>query len=164
MDYGELNNQRVLALAKAHDCTVEQVNTALDRHPIEIDRDLFLKRTLALELMRLDELETAFEGKALRDKDVASGLLLVKFAKRRQIVLGLAAPAGHAVTIVHKEAVEQKTSTERIAAAIARIRGESKPPPEAHEVVPSLCPIAHRRVIRKSLILFSIVGLDPSPP
>jgi hypothetical protein len=29
------------------------VHAALDRHPIELDRDRFLKRTLALELMRL---------------------------------------------------------------------------------------------------------------
>jgi urease beta subunit len=50
MDYGELKNQRVLALARAHDCTVEQAHM----HLIQIDRDLFLKRTLALELMRLD--------------------------------------------------------------------------------------------------------------
>jgi hypothetical protein len=126
MDYGELNNQRVLALAKAHDCTVEQVHEALDQHPVSTDRDCFLKRTLALELMRLDQLEMAFEDKVIRDKDVASGLLLVKIAERRQVLLGLAAPAGHAVTIIHKEPIEHQTSTEKIAAAIARIRGEPK--------------------------------------
>jgi len=73
MDHGELNNPRVHAIARAHDCTVDQVNAALDRHPIELDRDRFLKRTLALELMRLDQLEMAFEGKAIRDRDVAAG-------------------------------------------------------------------------------------------
>ena len=49
MDHGELNNPRVHANAGAHDCKVNQVNAALDRHPIELDRDRYLKRTLALE-------------------------------------------------------------------------------------------------------------------
>jgi hypothetical protein len=42
-------------VARNHDCTVAEVNAALDRHPIELDRDRFLRRTLALELHRLDE-------------------------------------------------------------------------------------------------------------
>ncbi len=86
MDNGELNNRRVLALAKAHDCAAAQAHKALDAHPVSTDRDTFLKRTLALELMRLDQLEMAFEDKAIRDKDVASGLLLVKIAERRQVL------------------------------------------------------------------------------
>jgi hypothetical protein len=32
---------------------------ALDHHPIELDRDTFLKRTLAMELVELDELQQA---------------------------------------------------------------------------------------------------------
>jgi hypothetical protein len=38
---------------------------ALDRHPIEIDRDTFVKRTLAMELVELDEQQQAFREKAL---------------------------------------------------------------------------------------------------
>src|SRR5262249_53793042 len=92
------------------------------------DRETFLRRTLALELMRLDQLEMAFEDKALKDKDVSSGALLVKIAERRQILLGLAAPVGHAV-MIHSEPPEQRmTSTERIRAAIDRIRAMPKPP------------------------------------
>jgi hypothetical protein len=59
------------------------VHAALDRHPIALNRDAYLKRTLALELMRLDRLEMAFEGKAIRDRDVAAGVLMVKIAERR---------------------------------------------------------------------------------
>jgi hypothetical protein len=44
-------------LAKAHSCSVDEVRTALDRHPIALNRDAYLKRTLALELMRLNQLE-----------------------------------------------------------------------------------------------------------
>src|SRR5262249_9089605 len=53
-----------------------RVNAALDRHPIELDRDQFLRRTLALELIELDALQQAFRAKALEDRDVGSGLLL----------------------------------------------------------------------------------------
>src|SRR5215831_14082084 len=83
MDHAELTNQRVHAIARAHGCTTDDVHAALDRHPIELNRDAFLKRTLALELMRLDQLEMAFEGKAIRDRDVAAGALMVKIAERR---------------------------------------------------------------------------------
>src|SRR6478672_4751379 len=114
MDHGELNNPRVHAIARAHDCTVDEVNVALDRHPIELDRDRFLKRTLALELMRLDQLEMAFEGKAIRDRDVAAGTLMVKIAERRATLLGLNPPLGHAVQVIQHEPVEKKTSTEEL--------------------------------------------------
>src|SRR5215813_4679422 len=103
MDHSELTNQRVHAIARAHDCTVDQVNAALDRHPIELDRDRFLKRTLAMELMRLDQLEMAFEGKALKDKDVPAGVLMVKILERRATLLGLNPPIGHAVQVVQHE-------------------------------------------------------------
>ena len=53
MDEHELVNKRVHAIAQAHRCTVANVHSALDRHPIELDRDAFLKRTLALELVKL---------------------------------------------------------------------------------------------------------------
>jgi len=36
-------------------CSVADVNAALDHHLIELDRDTFLKRTLAMELVELDE-------------------------------------------------------------------------------------------------------------
>jgi hypothetical protein len=96
----------------------------LDRHPIELDRDAYLKRTLALELMRLDALEMAFEGKAIREHDVAAGALLVKVAERRATLLGLNAPIGHAVAVVQHEPGNQPTSTERLRAAVDRIRGK----------------------------------------
>ena len=62
MDHGELNNPRVRAIARAHDCTVDQVNAALDRHPIELDRDRFLKRTLRGAPKRPDEAATVPVG------------------------------------------------------------------------------------------------------
>jgi hypothetical protein len=73
------------------------VNAALDRHPIELDRDRYLRRTLALELARLDELKETFRRKANSQKDTAAGALLVKIYERRATLLGLNPPIGHAV-------------------------------------------------------------------
>jgi len=83
MDRDEIVNKRVARIARDHGCTVAEVNMALDAHPIEIDRDKYLRRTLALELARLDELEEAFHGKAVLDRDTAAGALLVKIYERR---------------------------------------------------------------------------------
>lgn len=113
MDENELCNKRVVAIAKAHKCSVDDVHAALDRHPIEVDRDTYLKRQLALELVRLDELERAFEAKALRDSDVPAGVLMVKIAERRATLLGLNAPLGHAVSIIQHEPPEALNSTEQ---------------------------------------------------
>jgi hypothetical protein len=77
MDHDEIVNKRARRIARDHCCSVADVNTALDHHPIELDRDTFLKRTLAMELVELDELQAAFREKAIVDRDVAAGALLV---------------------------------------------------------------------------------------
>jgi hypothetical protein len=118
MDHDELLNRRVVALAKAHGCSVGEMNAALDRHPLELNRDAYLRRCLALELMQLDRIELAFGHKALVDRDVASGVLLVKVAERRATLLGLNAPIGHAVRVVSHPPQNQPTSTDRIEAAL----------------------------------------------
>jgi len=69
----DLVNKRVRALAADHGLTVPETLAALDKHPIELDRDQFLRRTLALELIELDQLQQAFRDKALEDRDVGSG-------------------------------------------------------------------------------------------
>jgi hypothetical protein len=110
------------AIARTHGCSIGDVHAALDQHPIELDRDAYLKRTLALELMRLDQLDMAFEGKAIGEHDVAAGVLLVKVAERRATLLGLNAPIGHAVAVVQHEPENKPTSTGQLRAAIDRIR------------------------------------------
>jgi len=114
MDYDEIIQKRVRRIARDHGCSVTEVNTALDHHPIELDRDTFLKRTLAMELVELDELQQAFREKALGDRDVASATLLVRGGERRSTLLGLNAPIGHAVQVVQHEPKEYKTSTEKL--------------------------------------------------
>ena len=58
MDHDKIVNNRVQRIARDHSCSAAEVNAALDHHPIELDRDMFLKRTLAMELVELDELQT----------------------------------------------------------------------------------------------------------
>ena len=133
MDHNELTNRRVCAIARTYGYSVDEVHAALDRHPIELDRDKYLKRTLALELMRLEQLEMAFEGKALRDRDVASGVLMVKIAERRATLLGLNPPLGHAVQVIQHVPEYQKSTTDEIEAAIDRIiTSQRKPEPDGN--------------------------------
>ena len=118
-------HKRVRRIADDYGCTIAEVHAVLDHHPIEIDRDKYLKRTLALELSRLDELEEAFRDKAIVDRDVASGALLVRIAERRATLLGLNPPLGHAVQVIQHEPENKPSSTERLRAAIDRIRGKT---------------------------------------
>jgi hypothetical protein len=127
----EITNKRVRRIAQDHRCTVAAVNAALDQHPIEADRERYLRRLLALELVELDELGEVFRQKAIVDRDVASGVLLTKIHERRATLLGLNAPAAAAVQVIEHERPAAETSTERIRRAIDRIRGLPKPPPEA---------------------------------
>jgi hypothetical protein len=115
------------AIADDNGCTLDEVLAVLDQHPIEVDRDKYLKRALALQLLQLDELEIAFREKALMDRDVAAGVLLVKVAERRATLLGMNAPLGHAVQVIQHEPENKPTSTERLRAAIDRIRGKDLP-------------------------------------
>jgi len=96
VDFDELINRRVVAIARSHGCTVDDVHDALDRHPIELDRD------------------------------VASGVLMVKIAERRATLLGLNAPLGHAVHVVQHPPVHQPTSTDKIEAALNRLIEDGK--------------------------------------
>jgi len=118
MDYDEIVQKRIRRIARDHDCSVADVNAALDHHPIELDRDTFLKRTLAMELVELDELQQAFREKALVERDVPSGVLLIKVAERRATLLGLNPVLGHAVKIVQHEPVNKPTGTDKIEAAL----------------------------------------------
>jgi hypothetical protein len=113
------------AIADDNGCTIDEVHAVLDRHPIEVDRDRYLKRALAMQLLQLDELEVAFRDKAIVDRDVASGALLVRIAERRATLLGLNPPLGHAVQVIQHEPENKPSSTERLRAAIDRIRGKT---------------------------------------
>ena len=86
-----------------------------------------------MELIELDQLQQAFRDRAVEDRDVGSGLLLLKVAERRATLLGKNAPQGHAVQIIQHEPAAAQTSTEEIRAAIDRIRGKSLPKPNERD-------------------------------
>jgi hypothetical protein len=104
-------------------CSVGEVHAALDGHP----SDRFLVRTLALELMRLDELEETFRVKAHRDQDTAAGALLVKIYERRAILLGLNPPQGRAAHVVQHPPVAGETNTDKIERVLQELIGPPKP-------------------------------------
>jgi hypothetical protein len=96
----DLVNKRVRALAADHGLTVPETLAALDKHPIELDRDQFLRRTLALELIELDQLQQAFRDKALEDRDVGSCCFCSRLPSGVRPLLGMNATQGHAVQII----------------------------------------------------------------
>jgi DNA-binding transcriptional MerR regulator len=114
-------HKRVRRIADEHGCSVAEVNAVLDHHPIETNRDQYLKRALALELLHLDEIVEAFRDKALVDRDVPSAMVLIKAAERRATLLGLNPVLGHAVSIVQHPPENRQTSTDKIEAALNKL-------------------------------------------
>jgi hypothetical protein len=118
-DSDKVIHRAVRRIADDLGCTVAEANALLDRHPVEVDRDRYLKRVLALQLLQLDEIEEAFHDKAIKDRDVPSGVLLIKAQERRATLLGLNAPLGHSVHVVQHVPEHRETSTGRIEKALA---------------------------------------------
>jgi len=59
-DRDKIINRVVRRIADDLGCSVAEVNDLLDQHPIEVDRDKYLKRILASQLLRLDEAPSKF--------------------------------------------------------------------------------------------------------
>ena len=128
MNDDEIIRQRISgrsarAIAKAQATTVAEVNKALDRFTETTIDDKTGKHTLALELARLDELQETFYARAL-EGDVACGALITKIIERRCTMLGLYTPQTATLQVIEAEA-PRETSTERLRAAIDRIRGKT---------------------------------------
>jgi hypothetical protein len=71
------------------------------------------KRSLCLELERLDQLMEVFYRRAVNDGDVQSGLLVTKIIERRCVMLGLSTPQQAVLQIVDN-ATPKETTTDRI--------------------------------------------------
>jgi transposase-like protein len=111
------------AIARAHGITPAEVSKVLDRFTETTIDDKTRKHTLALELARLDELQETFYARAL-EGDVACGALITKIIERRCTMLGLYTPQTATLQVIEAEA-PRETSTERLRAAIDRIRGKT---------------------------------------
>ena len=117
-----ISGRSARAIAKAQATTVAEVNKALDRFTETTIDDKIRRHTLALELARLDELQETFYARAL-EGDVQCGALITKIIERRCVMLGLYTPQTATLQIIEAEA-PRETSTERLRAAIERIRGK----------------------------------------
>jgi len=117
-----ISGRSARAIAKAQATTVAEVNKALDRFTETTIDDKIRRHTLALELARLDELQETFYARAL-EGDVQCGALITKIIERRCTMLGLYTPQTATLQVIEAEA-PRETSTERLRAAIERIRGK----------------------------------------
>lgn len=77
-------------IARQHRCTPADVDAAVDALP-EID-NVFRVRSLKLALEQLDRLMIPFWNRAVVDKDVAAGMLVVKILERKSDLLGINSP------------------------------------------------------------------------
>jgi hypothetical protein len=76
-------HRRERALADEFGMTLKEVQQVLDEHPVERDRDKYLRRALAQQLLLLDRLEVTFSNMAFEDHDTAAGALLVKVCREK---------------------------------------------------------------------------------
>jgi hypothetical protein len=86
--------RRIQSTGKDHGCSVAEVCAHLDAHPLLIDRDKFLRHALVLELSKLDEMEDAFNDKAILSRNAAAAKILIKCFEWRAALLGLDPQAG----------------------------------------------------------------------
>jgi hypothetical protein len=97
------------AIAEAHGMTVAQVQAIPRDHPIEQDREKFIRNALKCSLLMLDTIEAAFLQKAVRDQDASAAMVLCKVQARWAGLLGLDAPVGHTVQIIPPAPTETST-------------------------------------------------------
>jgi hypothetical protein len=91
----------------------------------------YLREAWTLADRRLAAVELKFYNKALEGEgDPHAAIVFVKTSERRATLNGANMPQAHILQVVNSPP-ETQTSTERIRAAIDRIRGSSKPPSEA---------------------------------
>ena len=61
----QIVRRRVRRESQEHGVSPDEVDRALDKHPVNTDPGPYLKRVLALELVELDELQGIFHDKAV---------------------------------------------------------------------------------------------------
>ena len=118
----------VRRIALDHGVSEDAIGAILDQRAGELMTEKSLRQALMLELQRLDDYVETFHPRAL-EGDPVCGALCVKISERRATLLGLNAPLGHAVQIIHKtEPQAQPTSTKRIRAVLDTLIGKPSSP------------------------------------
>src|SRR5262249_19059051 len=117
--------QSVQSIARLFKTSVQAVNRVLDEYALELLQEPNLRRSLMLEVTRLDQMLQAFYGKACTG-DPAAAIICTKISQRRSCLLGLDPQAGFAVTVINDAGPpRQRTSTEEIHDALNDILGIS---------------------------------------
>ena len=110
--------------ARALGITLVEVRAALGETAENFRNGEHLREIWALEDVRLHRLSIKFFHKAMEgDGDCQAAVTYTKLSERRATLAGANAPIGHAVTVMHEAAPAQLNSTQRLQAAVDRIRG-----------------------------------------
>src|SRR5215467_1647177 len=118
-----LTGKSVRQIAREFGCGPDQVSAIIERACAPVSPEM-RRQVLALDLERLDQLQTVFYERAM-EGDAASAAIALKVSERRAALLGLDVPAsvrGDPVQLTIQAAPE--TSTERISRLIAAIVAE----------------------------------------
>jgi hypothetical protein len=122
-------------IAHEFNLSITSVQEIIERQSPTIDNRLRLA-TIALDLDRLDELQTVFYRNAA-DGDVQAAAVLLKVQERRASLLGLNCPAS--VDPVRLPESERPNSTELLLAELNRIANE-RPAPTLNLITGTPCP------------------------
>jgi hypothetical protein len=100
------NGMPLRDVAKAHALTVTEVRKVLDEESERCLSGAELRRQLLLEARRLRELEQKYYGKAMGDGEQAasSAIIFIKASERLATLMGMNAPIGHCVQLIHQAA------------------------------------------------------------
>jgi hypothetical protein len=101
------------------------------------------RRTIALDLNRLDGLLETFYKRAIEKVDAQAGLLVVKILERKAALLGL--DSAQKLDIVQVQAQEQPSSFDKIRDAIMRVAEQA--PPAQREAINLIGKIGPERAL-----------------
>ena len=129
---GRIAGKSTRSLAREFRCRPAEIDAVLDRMLPRIDVAARV-RALAIEMIRLDELYSAFEEKARKKLDSEAGQLCVRISERRCALLGLDTPREqfHNVALVQQQ--PRESSTVALMRVIDRVLLDRNPPDELPE-------------------------------
>lgn len=124
-----IKGETILTIAQKLQCSIADVQDALDWHTRQTLTKHLRANTLAVELERLDKMQRRFEAQT-EEGDCHSAIVCLKIMERRQILLGLAAPPRVDPQLIELQIKPATTSTERIREALDHLRESPAPEDE----------------------------------
>jgi hypothetical protein len=102
----------VRQIAQEFAMPLHAVNAALDRNLPQIDA-AYRRRSIALSVLRLDELHEVFHRKAVNESDIEAGNLCIRIEAERRAVLGLTGSNYDPVQLVENTREKSTAAFER---------------------------------------------------